>query len=202
MADKLTLQKIAAGEDYLIKTDPRLGSLIIKQRPIVYFSRGDYFYSLCRSIIGQQISTAAARAIFNRLEAAGGLAPQRLLALSDSELRAVGLSKQKISYLRDLAGHFSKNPNVYNHLGALSDDAVIKDLIAVKGIGAWTAQMFLMFTLMRSDIFAPDDIGIQRAMKNLYGWEKVPSRDELVTFAERWQPYRTIACWHLWKSIE
>jgi len=169
---------------------------------MVYVSRGDYFYSLCRSIIGQQISTAAARAIFNRFEASGGIDPLRLLALSEYKLKAIGLSKQKIAYLKDLAAHFAKNPKIYNHLDALPDDAVIAELINIKGVGVWTAQMFLMFTLLRIDVFTPDDVGIQRAMLKLYGWKKLPSKGELIAFAERWRPYRTIACWHLWKSIE
>jgi len=100
-----------------------------------------------------------------------------------------------------LAQHFVANPRVYDHLDQLSDDEVIAELTAIKGIGVWTAQMFLMFTLLRPDVFAPDDIGLQRAMKLLYGWEAIPPKRELEAFAERWRPYRTVASWHLWESL-
>ena len=92
-------------------------------------------------------------------------------------------------------------PDIYNHFENLADEKIIEELVRIKGIGVWTAQMFLMFTMTRLDVFAPDDIGIQRAMKRFYGWEQLPPRDELIKHAERWKPYRTIACWHLWESL-
>ena len=188
-------------EKELIKLDPKLGELIKLQTPIVHKPKTNYFHSLCRSIVGQQVSVAAATTIFGRLESATGIDPAKIAKLSEEQIKAIGLSRQKAGYLRDLAQHFVDNPEVYNHLGQLPDEEVIADLTAVKGIGTWTAQMFLMFTLVRLDVFAPDDIGLQRAMKELYGWKTTPSYKKLEKTAEQWRPYRTVACWHLWASL-
>ncbi|MEX2006954.1 MAG: DNA-3-methyladenine glycosylase [Candidatus Saccharimonadales bacterium] len=195
-------QKIAQAERELAKKDPKLGALIKLQKPVVHKPRTNYFFSLCRSIVGQQVSVAAAATIFARLEAATGMDPKKVIKLTDVQVKQIGLSRQKVGYIKDLAQHFVDNAGVYNHLGQLPDDDVIVELTAVKGIGTWTAQMFLMFTLTRLDVFAPDDIGIQRAMKQLYGWKSVPKKDKLVKAAERWRPYRTVACWHLWQSLQ
>src|SRR5690606_14972068 len=108
-------------------------------------------------------------------------------------IKAIGLSRQKASYIRDLAQHFVENPSVYTHLEKMSDEEVIAELTAVKGIGVWTAQMFLMFTLSRPDVFAPDDAGLQRAILQLYKWDALPPKKELVIVAEQWKPYRTVA---------
>lgn len=195
-------QRIEHAEAALIKIDPLLGRLIELQRPVLHLPRGDYFRSLCRSIIGQQVSVAAAAAIFSRFEATTGANPAAVLMLTDEQIREIGLSKQKSAYLHDLARHFVEDPDVYTHLERASDQEVIAELTSVKGIGVWTAQMFLMFTLMRPDVFAPDDVGIQNGMKRLFGWEALPPRKELEAVAVRWRPYRTVACWHLWRSLE
>ncbi len=181
--------------------DPVLGKLIGLQKPIFFEPRADYFFSLCRTIVGQQVSVAAAATIFARLEEATGLDPKKVVRLSDEEVKAIGLSRQKSMYIRDLAQHFVSNPKVYEHLEHLDDEQVIAELTAIKGIGVWTAQMFLIFSLTRLDVFAPDDAGLQRAMLQLYGWQELPSKHDLATHAERWQPYRTIASWHLWHSL-
>lgn len=194
-------KQIARAEKELQILDPRIGELIKLQAPLVYKPRTNYFFSLCRSIVGQQVSVAAAATIFARLETATDMDPKKVVKLSETQIKAIGLSRQKAGYIKDLAQHFVDNPEVYNHLGQLSDEEVIDDLTAVKGIGVWTAQMFLMFTLVRLDVFAPDDIGLQRAMKNLYGWKSVPKKDKLEKTAELWRPYRTVACWHLWQSL-
>jgi len=193
--------QIREAEKILVRQDPKLGALIELQKPLVHKPRTNYFYSLTRSIVGQQVSVAAATTIFARLEKATGINPAKIAELSEEQIKAIGLSRQKAGYIKDLAQHFVDNPQVYNHLGQLSDEEVIKDLTEVKGIGVWTAQMFLMFTLVRLDVFAPDDIGLQRAMKQLYGWKAVPSREKLEKNAVQWQPYRTVACWHLWQSL-
>jgi len=193
--------KIRRAERELIKLDSKLGELIKLQQPLLHKPRTNYFHSLIRSIVGQQVSVAAAATIFGRLEAATDIDPAKVAKLSEEQIKAVGLSRQKAGYIKDLAQHFVDNPEVYNHLGQLSDEEVIKDLTAVKGIGVWTAQMFLMFTLVRLDVFAPDDIGLQRAMKHLYSWKTVPNRDKLEKVADKWRPYRTVACWHLWQSL-
>ncbi len=194
-------QKIRQAETKLPELDTKLGQLIKLQKPIVHKPRTNYFFSLCRSIVGQQVSVAAAATIFGRLEAATDIDPKKVTKLTEKEIKTIGLSRQKAGYIKDLAQHFVDNPEVYNHLGQLSDEEVIADLTAVKGIGVWTAQMFLMFTLVRLDVFAPDDIGLQRAMKNLYGWKTTPKKVKLEKTAEQWRPYRTVACWHLWQSL-
>ena len=198
-----TAQAIREGEAKLVGLDPVLGGLIQSQEPMVYTQRGsgDYFHSLCRTIIGQQVSVKAAATIFGRFEKVTKLDPKRVARLTEAQTKEIGLSRQKLSYLHDLAGHFVENPKIYNHLEQQTDEQVLEELVAVKGIGIWTAQMFLMFTLGRLDVFAPDDIGLQRAMKELYGWEAVPPKKELAAIAERWSPYRTVACWHLWQSL-
>ncbi len=194
-------QKVIQAEKELAKLDPKLGALIEFQKPIFFEPRTDYFFSLCRSIIGQQVSLAAAAAIFKRLEDATKLNPKKVTALSEEQAKAIGLSRQKLSYIRDLALHFVENPNVYEHLERLSDEEVIEELTAIKGIGVWTAQMFLIFSLTRLDVFAPDDVGLQRALMKLYDWKTLPPKRDLATFAERWRPYRTVASWHLWHSL-
>jgi DNA-3-methyladenine glycosylase II len=196
----LTAQ-IAAAESALIKLDPRLGTLIAAQAPLNRLREGTYFGNLTRSIVAQQISVAASHAILARLDAATGLDPARVLATSPDDLRALGLSCSKAGYIHDLAAHFVEQPAVFDHLDALPDADVIAELTRVKGICVWTAQMFLMFTLGRLDVFAPDDVGLQRAITRLYNLPAVPPRAELEQIAGRWRPYRTVAAWHLWESL-
>ncbi len=198
----MTDETVRAGEIALSAADPLLGAIIKKQKLVASEPRSDYFASLVRSIIGQQVSVAAARAIANRFEAQTDMKPDQVMALSDEDMRTIGLSKQKAGYIRDLSAHFVNDPTVYNHLEKLSDDEVIQELTEVKGIGVWTAQMFLMFTLGRQDVFAPDDGGLQRAIVRLYGWEALPHKKDLVVFSEKWRPYRTVACLHLWHSLD
>lgn len=195
------IKVIAKAEKELSKIDLEIGTLISKQGHVIHHPRTNYFASLCRSILGQQVSVASALATFNKLEIATNLNPLKISKLDDTQARALGLSRQKSGYIRDLAMHFVELPTIYNHLESQTDEQIIKELTAIKGIGVWTAQMFLMFTLTRLDVFAPDDIGIQRGMKELYEWESIPDRDALIEHAERWRPYRTIACWHLWESL-
>lgn len=200
----MTDADIAQAEKELRRADPILGAVIDRQSPLIrgWRSPDNYFASLARSIVGQQISVKAAASIFGRLEAATRLDPQKVVELNEEACKQIGLSASKARYINDLADHFVKDSAVFNHLDALADDAVIAELTSVKGIGVWTAQMFLMFTLGRPDVFAPDDVGLQNAMRRLYNWETLPARAELVDFAERWKPYRTVAAWHLWESLD
>ncbi|HUD05982.1 MAG TPA: DNA-3-methyladenine glycosylase [Candidatus Saccharimonadales bacterium] len=195
-------QSVKIAEEKLQKLDPKLGEIIELQKPVSYTSREGYFFSLCRSIVGQQLSVPSAAAIFARLEEITNLKPDKVAEISEAQIKQIGLSKQKASYLIDLARHFRDNPEIYDHLERSSDQEVIDELTAVKGIGVWTAQMFMMFTLLRLDVFAPDDIGLQRAIKELYGFKETPSKQKLEDIAERWKPYRTVACWHLWASLK
>lgn len=163
----------------------------------------DRFGMLVRSVLSQQISTAAARTIRTRLiERAGGLEPRMLLALSETDYRGVGVSGQKARYILDLAGRAADGSLGLKTIGRLDDEAVIARLTQVKGIGRWTAQMFLMFALGRPDILPHDDLGIKSAIRRLYGLEALPTRDEMDEIATPWRPHATVACWYLWRSLE
>jgi DNA-3-methyladenine glycosylase II len=195
-------KSIKLAEKKLQELDPKLGGLIKHQKRMEHRPPDNYFFSLSRSIVSQQVSVASAAAIFRRLESETKMLPAAVVSLNDEQVKKIGLSRQKAAYLHDLAQHFVDDPALYNHLEKCSDNEVIEQLTAVKGIGAWTAQMFLMFTLSRLDIFAPDDVGLQRAMIRLYGWKKLPPKRKLEQIANKWRPYRTVACWHLWQSLK
>jgi DNA-3-methyladenine glycosylase II len=197
----MTPEFAKTAEQELQKLDPRLGELIRLQGSIYREPRHDYFASLTRAITGQQLSVAAAATIYKRLEDQTALDPQNVAVLTEEETKRIGLSRPKARYIQDLAQHFVHDSAVFNHLETLSDDHVIEELTKIKGIGVWTAQMFLMFTLIRPDVFAPDDVGLQRAVVKLYGLNETPARSELEALAEQWKPYRTVASWHLWESL-
>jgi DNA-3-methyladenine glycosylase II len=197
-----SLSTLSVAERALIQLDPQLGSVIQAHGSITRQPRTDYFASLVRAIVGQQLSVKAAATIFERFVAATHLDPHTVTQLTEEQRKAIGLSRSKARYIQDLAAHFVQDAAVFNHLDSLSDDNVIGELTAITGIGVWTAQMFLMFTLIRPDVFAPDDVGLQQAVKRLYGWGEVPPRSTLEAFAERWKPYRTTASWHLWHSLD
>jgi DNA-3-methyladenine glycosylase II len=166
---------------------------------------GDAYGALLRSIVGQQLSTKAAATIYGRmLELFGGHAPtpKQLLAVDPDKIRAAGLSRPKINYLRDLADHVEKGELELEHLDELPDEQVIEQLIAVKGIGEWSAHMFLMFHLGRPDILPVGDQGIRRAVQVQYGLRKVPDPKRLEKIARPWRPYRTLACLYLWSSLD
>jgi DNA-3-methyladenine glycosylase II len=167
--------------------------------------RTDVYAALVRAIVGQQLSTHAARAIYDRLlERFGGKPPTPRQILDDEpdELRvAAGLSHAKVAYLRSLAEHVESGALEIDRLTELSDDEVTAELVAVKGIGAWTADMFLMFTLGRPDVLAVGDLGIRRAVRRAYGLPAPPTPAELTELAEPWRPHRTAACLVLWHSL-
>jgi DNA-3-methyladenine glycosylase II len=197
--DEETIRK---AEAELIKLDPVLGALIKSQKLEPREPRTDYFRSLSGSIISQQISVKAAEAIFGRFKELTKLKPQNAVILSPEDIKTIGLSQQKANYIRDLAQHFVTDPNVYNHLEKQTDEQVIAELTEIKGIGKWTAQMFLIFTLARPDVFAPDDVGLQHGLLKLYAWPVLPPKQELETLAEQWKPYRSVASLHLWHSLK
>jgi DNA-3-methyladenine glycosylase II len=166
---------------------------------------GDAYGALLRSIVGQQLSTKAAATIYGRmLDLFGGHAPtpKQLLAVDPDKIRAAGLSRPKISYLRDLAVHIEKDELELEHLDELPDEEVIEQLTAVKGIGEWSAHMFLMFHLGRPDILPVGDQGIRRAVQVQYRLRKVPDPKRLEKIARPWRPYRTLACLYLWSSLD
>lgn len=160
---------------------------------------------LVRSILSQQISVAAARTIRGRLQAmlpGGKLKAKSIDALSDDQLQSVGVSRQKSTYLRHLTKCTLDGTINFRRIAKASDEDAIEELIQVKGIGRWTAQMFLMFSLGRIDVFAPDDLGLRNAIQLLYKPAEKLSRAALEQHAELWRPYRTIASWYLWRSLE
>ncbi len=193
---------LSDAEVSLSRLDPAMATLIKSNGHIERPARTDYFTSLVRSIVGQQISVKAAAKILERFETATSFDPETVAVLSDEHAKAIGLSGQKQRYVKDLADHFVRDSMIFDHLDTLSDEEVIVELTRVKGVGVWTAQMFLMFTLVRPDVFAPDDRGLQLAIKKLYGLPDVPQRSELEAIAAAWSPHRTTASWHLWQSLE
>ncbi len=166
----------------------------------------DHYGALVRSIVGQQLSTKAARSIYNRLtERFGGRTPTPAEVLDDDpdELKAAaGLSRAKVSFLRSLAEHVLEGSLELERLDELPDEQVIAELIAVRGLGVWSAHMFLMFHLQRPDVVAVGDLGIRRAVMMRYGLEELPDPATLEQLAEPWRPYRTLACLYLWHSLD
>ena len=190
-------------EKFLLK-DKYIGPLVKKYgkckiRPI---DQKDYFKDLVDAIVQQQLSLKAAATIFGRItkELGGKVTPERILRKKDETLRACGLSYSKIKYLKDLSSRVKNGNLVLSKMNKLSDQEVMEELIAVKGIGKWTTDMFLMFTLARPDVFPAEDMGIRNAMKQIL--KKDMSFERMVKFAERWRPWRTVASWYLWKILD
>jgi DNA-3-methyladenine glycosylase II len=190
----------------LMRRDPILAPVIRQHRtrsPLDVPTM-EPFPALVRTITAQQISTKAAATIHGRLIALmpSGVSPEALLALTDAQMREAGLSRQKASYLRDLAAKVSSGELPIETLHELEDEAVIEAIVKVKGLGRWSAEMFLMFRLRRPDVLPVDDLGIVNAIQRLYGLRKKPKPDRIRKIAEAWRPYRTVACWYLWRSLE
>jgi DNA-3-methyladenine glycosylase II len=201
----------AAAIAHLRAADPVLREVIDAAPPDVLENRragrpADHYGALVRSIVGQQLSTKAARAIYGRLtDRFGGRTPtpQEVLDDDPEELRtAAGLSHAKVAYLRSLAEHVLDGELELERLNDLPDDEVIAELTAVKGIGDWSAHMFLMFHLGRPDVLAVGDLGIRKAIMQLYGLAAMPTPAEMEAIGEPWRPYRTIACIYLWHSLD
>ena len=187
----------------LMKQDRIMKKVIPKFRDTGVVSRGDPFLTLARSIIGQQISVAAAQAVWNRFEASmTKVTPKNVIAMDPEALRAAGLSYRKVEYVKDLADHFHTKGLSKTKWHLLEDEIVIKELTSIRGIGRWTAEMFLIFNLKRPDVLPLDDIGLLRGISmNYFSGEKV-TRAEAREVAENWAPYRTVATWYLWRSID
>lgn len=180
-------------------------SMIDQVGPCTVRCQRDRFQMLVRSIISQQISVGAARSIRTRLEtlvSPAGITAESLLAFRPRQLRSAGLSPQKTGYLRDLAQKVQQGTLALSTIGRFSDKVVIEQLTQVKGIGRWTAQMFLMFALARLDIFPADDLGIRIAIREHYGLDELPDRSTSHEIAAPWHPYATIASWYCWRSLD
>jgi DNA-3-methyladenine glycosylase II len=191
----------------LLRRDPVLAALIRRHGPcgLAAAQRADHFSALVRAIVGQQLSTKAATTIHRRLiELLGGntATPEGISALTDLQLRSVGLSRQKTAYLRDLCEKVAGGEVRLDALARMNDDDVIAELTKIKGVGRWTAEMFLMFRLHRPDVLPVGDLGIVNAVKNVYRLRKKPTADRLVKIGEPWRPYRSVACWYLWRSLD
>ena len=192
---------------HLKRADPVLANIIERVGPNRFGARaaGSHLDALVRSIVSQQLSTSAASTIHSRLLALVGVPnplPEHWLALNDPAMRAAGLSRQKIAYIRDLARHVQDGELPMAKLHEMSDDEVIEALTRVKGIGMWTAQMFLMFRLGRPDILPVLDLGIRNAFRRAYRLRKDPTAKRMHALAKSWAPYRSVASWYLWQSLE
>ena len=187
----------------LAQSDPVMAGLVERFSGASLVSRGDPFATLARSIVGQQISVKAADSVWLRLATALPLlAPAQLLACDSQTLRACGLSARKVEYLGDLSRHFSSGEIHLSRWLSMSDTEIIAELTAVRGIGVWTAEMFLIFNQLRPDVFPLDDIGLQKAVARHYFAGERPSRGALAAYGERWRPWRSVATWYLWRSLD
>ena len=189
---------------HLKEADPALARIIDLVGPPTLTLRGDGFTSLVYSIISQQISVRAAAAIRDRLialfPAETGLTPEGMIQLGPERLREGGLSHAKTRYLLDLATRVAAREVTIDGFPQLTDDEIIAELVKVKGIGRWTAEMYLIFCLGRPDVLPVDDLGFRAGVKRLYGLDRLPTADESRQYGARWQPYRSLATWYLWRS--
>lgn len=189
---------------HLKRSDPVLKALIQRVGPYGQRMAPAGFPAVVRSIVYQQLSGKAAATIYGRLEKAvrGRMTPRSVLRLSEEQMRGLGLSRQKTAYIRDLAEKTLSREVDFRALPDLPDEEVIARLTAVKGIGEWTAQMFLLFALGRPDVLPTADLGIRAAMKGLYGLDELPKPAEMARIAAPWRPYCSVACWYLWRSLD
>jgi DNA-3-methyladenine glycosylase II len=190
--------------DHLKKSDPVLRAIIERVGPCRMEFGVPEFASVAEAIVYQQLNGKAAVTIFNRFVALAGdpLTPEGILKLSDAQLRAVGLSKQKSAYLKDLAKKTSDGLLNFARLPEMTDEEVIEHLTQVKGIGEWTAHMFLMFSLRRPNVLPTGDYGVQVAIKKHYKKRKLPKPKDMEKIARAWEPYRSVACWYMWRSLD
>jgi DNA-3-methyladenine glycosylase II len=189
---------------HLKKSDPILSAVIV--RTGVYRMRYSppEFHTLAEAVVYQQLHGKAAVTIFKRFAALAGdpVTPEGILKLTDVQLRSAGLSRQKSSYLKDMAARASRGELDFTRLPKMSDDEVIKHLTQVKGVGVWTAHMFLMFALRRPNVLPTGDYGIRLAIKTLYKKRNMPKPEVMTKIAKPWEPYRSVACWYLWRSLD
>jgi DNA-3-methyladenine glycosylase II len=190
--------------NHLKKSDPVMRKIIERVGPCRMEFGEPVFHSLAEAIVYQQLNGKAAVTIFNRFTALAGdpVVPEGIAKLTAEQMRSVGLSKQKSSYLRDMAERAIRGELSFTSLPEMTDEEVIEHLTQVKGVGVWTAHMFLMFTLKRPNVLPTGDFGIQMAIKKHYNKRKMPKPMQMEKIAKSWEPYRSIACWYLWRSLD
>jgi DNA-3-methyladenine glycosylase II len=187
----------------LAHSDPVMAAIMRRHPRVHLVSRGEPFVTLARSIVGQQISVKAAQSVWNRFaEAVGDVTPVRVLAARRRTLRGCGLSERKVEYIADLARHFAEGALHVRRWPEMSDEQVIAELVAVRGIGRWTAEMVLIFNLLRPDVLPLDDLGLQRAVSLAYRRGRKVTVAGIRRIALAWQPWRTVATWYLWRSLD
>jgi DNA-3-methyladenine glycosylase II len=202
---KLTQAQIQSARRHLRAADPVMKAMIDAVGPYTLRFERDRFAMLVRSIVSQQISTIAARAIRKRLMdliGPDGLTAGNLARVTAEELRSVGLSARKASYVADLAAKVNDGTVDLRQIGRLSDEAVVESLTQVRGIGRWTAQMFLIFSLGRPDVFPHDDLGVRTAIRDRYGLDDLPDKTTSHSIAAPWRPYASVASWYCWRSLD
>jgi len=190
--------------NHLKQSDPVLRAIIERVGPFRMEYGEPQFCSVAEAIVYQQLNGKAAQTIFKRFASLAGepLTPEGILRLSDEQLRRVGLSKQKSAYLKDLAQKTAAGVLDFAKLPALPDEEVIEHLTQVKGIGVWTAHMFLIFSLRRLNVLPTGDYGVQMALKRHYRKRKLPKPKDMEKIARAWEPYRSVACWYMWRSLD
>ena len=187
----------------LARRDPVMGA-IIRSRPKVFLMRrGEPFLTLARAICGQQISVKAAQSVWDRVVACcGEVTPEKVLSRPRPQLRACGLSDRKTEYIADLAQHFADGRIHVHRWPEMSDEEIIAELVEVRGIGRWTAEMFLIFNLLRPDVYPLDDLGLQKGIRVAYFRGRKVALSTMRRLGERWRPWRSVATWYLWRSLD
>ena len=193
----------SAAKKELKKKDKKLGKIIDKYHQDFLFSKSDPFLTLARSIVGQQISVKAAQSVWEKLiSKVKKISPKIIKDTHTNQLKAASLSRQKALYLKNLAYAFINNDLKVNLWDKMNDDEIINDLIKIKGIGKWTAEMFLIFNLCRPDVLPLDDIGMIKGLCKIHNLKYPPKKEKIIEIGQIWKPYRSVATWYLWRSLD
>ena len=187
----------------LAKRDPVMAGILRAHPKVFMMQRGEPFFTLARAIVGQQISVKAAQSVWNKVVACvETISPEHVLKVARPDLRACGLSDRKTEYIADLAQHFADGKIHVHRWPEMDDEAIIAELTEVRGIGRWTAEMFLMFNLLRPDVFPLDDLGLQKGICHAYFRKRKVSLRTMKKLGETWRPWRSVATWYLWRSLD